>query len=145
MRIRALSILLPLAFATSASAQGLMGDMHRDVNDVQKKLVDLAKARGLLPHIGATFPLGETIELQHDANVIRQHRDLDLAAQAAQAERHHSLPQFRCAADVAAFVKRDADFKPPVRHWVSSRIVPKIEAVHRMPCSLWGRICPDSD
>jgi hypothetical protein len=47
-----------------------------------------------------TFPLGETIELQHDANVIRQHRDLDLAAQAAQAERHHSLPQFRCAADV---------------------------------------------
>ncbi|MGA7011241.1 MAG: hypothetical protein WBZ16_02710 [Pseudolabrys sp.] len=33
------------------------------------------------------FPLGETIELQHDANVIRQHRDLDLAAQAAQAER----------------------------------------------------------
>jgi hypothetical protein len=33
-----------------------------------------------------TFPLGETIELQHDANVIRQHRDLDLAAQAAQAE-----------------------------------------------------------
>jgi uncharacterized damage-inducible protein DinB len=44
MRIRALSFLLPLAFATSASAQGLMGDMHRDVNDVQKKLVDLAKA-----------------------------------------------------------------------------------------------------
>ena len=34
------------------------------------------------------FPLGETIELQHDANVIRQHRDLDLAAQAAEAERH---------------------------------------------------------
>jgi hypothetical protein len=34
-----------------------------------------------------TFPLGETVELQHDANVIRQHRDLDLAAQAAQAER----------------------------------------------------------
>jgi hypothetical protein len=29
------------------------------------------------------FPLGETIELQHDANVIRQHRDLDLAAQTA--------------------------------------------------------------
>jgi putative ABC transport system substrate-binding protein len=28
-----------------------------------------------------------TIELQHDANVIRQHRDLDLAALAAQAER----------------------------------------------------------
>jgi hypothetical protein len=26
-----------------------------------------------------TFPLGETIELQHDPNVIRQHRDLDLA------------------------------------------------------------------
>ena len=60
-----------------------------------------------------TFPLGETIELQHDANVIRQHRDLDLAAQAAQAERHHSLPL--------------------VRHWVSSRIVPRTEAMRRMP------------
>jgi uncharacterized damage-inducible protein DinB len=44
MRTRALSILLTLAFATSASAQGLMGDMHRDVNDVQKKFIDLAKA-----------------------------------------------------------------------------------------------------
>jgi uncharacterized damage-inducible protein DinB len=44
MRTRALSFLLPLAFATTASAQGLMGDMHRDVNDVQKKMVDLAKA-----------------------------------------------------------------------------------------------------
>jgi uncharacterized damage-inducible protein DinB len=44
MRTRALAILLTLALATSASAQGLMGDMHRDVNDVQKKLVDLAKA-----------------------------------------------------------------------------------------------------
>src|SRR6478735_9680756 len=79
------------------------------------------------------FALGETIELQHDANVIRQHRDLDLAAQAAQAERHHSLPQFRCAADVAAFVKRDADFKPLVAHGISSRIVPRTEAVHWMP------------
>src|SRR6476620_7755321 len=81
-----------------------------------------------------TFPLGETIELQHDANVIRQHRDLDLAAQAAQAERHHSLPQFRCAADVAAFVKRHADFKPLVTHWVSSRMVPRPK-----PCTgcLW--------
>lgn len=63
-----------------------------------------------------TFPLGETIELQHDANVIRQHRDLDLAAQAAQAERHHSLPQFRCAADVAAFVKCHVYLKPVAAH-----------------------------
>ena len=31
------------------------------------------------------------------------------------------------------FVKRDADFKPLVTHWVSSRIVPKIEAVYRTP------------
>ena len=44
MRTRALAILLTLALASSASAQGLMGDMHRDVNEVQKKLVDLAKA-----------------------------------------------------------------------------------------------------
>jgi uncharacterized damage-inducible protein DinB len=44
MRTRALAIFLTLALASSASAQGLMGDMHRDVNEVQKKLVDLAKA-----------------------------------------------------------------------------------------------------
>ena len=34
---------------------------------------------------------------------------------------------------VAAFVKRDADFKPLLTHWVSSRIVPRTEAVHRLP------------
>jgi hypothetical protein len=33
------------------------------------------------------FPLGEAVEVQHDANVVGQYRDLDLAAQAAQAER----------------------------------------------------------
>ena len=53
-----------------------------------------------------TFALGAAVELQDD--VVGQQQRLDLAAQAAQAERHHSLPQFRCAADVAAFVKRDA-------------------------------------
>jgi hypothetical protein len=51
------------------------------------------------------FALGETVELQNDANVIRQHRDLDAAAQSTQAQCHHRLPQFRCAADVAAFVE----------------------------------------
>lgn len=45
MRIRALALVLSsLALATSASAQGLMAEMHRDVNDVQKKFNDLAKA-----------------------------------------------------------------------------------------------------
>ncbi len=43
MRARPLALLLTLAFATSASAQGLMAEMHRDVNDLQKKLIDLAK------------------------------------------------------------------------------------------------------
>ena len=39
------------------------------------------------------FPLGEAVELLHDTNVIRQHRDLDLAPQSAQAQRHHgALP-----------------------------------------------------
>ena len=79
------------------------------------------------------FPLGETIEVQHDANVVRQHRDLDLAAQAAQAERHHSLPQFRCAADVAAFVKRDSDFKPLVN--VALRAEDRSRAADA--CGLW--------
>ncbi len=44
MKTRTLTLLLSLAVATSASAQGLMGEMHKDVNDVQKKLIDLAKA-----------------------------------------------------------------------------------------------------
>lgn len=44
MRMRALAIFLPLALASSASAQGLMGEMHRDVSDVQKKFIDLAQA-----------------------------------------------------------------------------------------------------
>ena len=80
-----------------------------------------------------TLPLGETIELQHDANVIRQEQCLDLVAQAAQAQCDYRLAQFRCAADVAAFFKRDADFKPPVTHWVFSRIAPRTEPAHRTP------------
>lgn len=44
MKTRALTFLLSLALTTSASAQGLMGEMHKDVNDVQKKFIDLAKA-----------------------------------------------------------------------------------------------------
>jgi uncharacterized damage-inducible protein DinB len=44
MRTRALALVLSLAVAAPASGQGLMGEMHRDVNEVQKKFVDLAKA-----------------------------------------------------------------------------------------------------
>ena len=77
------------------------------------------------------FALGETIELQHDVNVIRQHRASIRRRRPPRLSATTAC--FRCAADVAAFVKRDADFKPPVRHWVSSRIVPRTEAVHRMP------------
>ena len=62
------------------------------------------------------FPLGEAVELLHDTNVIRQHRDLDLAPQSAQAQRHHSLPQLRRAADVAAFLKRHLDLKLVAAH-----------------------------
>ena len=43
-------------------------------------------------------------------------------------------PQFGRAADVAApLVERDAHLQPLLTHWVSSRIVPRTEAVHRMP------------
>ena len=59
------------------------------------------------------FALGEAVELQHDADVVRQQRDLDPPAQATQTERDHRLAQLRRADDVAAFVERDADFKPP--------------------------------
>ena len=44
MLTRMLSLFLSLSVAASASAQGLMGDMHRDVNDVQKKFNELATA-----------------------------------------------------------------------------------------------------
>jgi hypothetical protein len=44
MRSRALAVALSLALAAPLSAQGWSGEMHRDVNDVQKKLIDLANA-----------------------------------------------------------------------------------------------------
>lgn len=44
MRLRALALALSLAVAGPVAAQGLMSEMHGDVNDVQKKLVDLANA-----------------------------------------------------------------------------------------------------
>jgi uncharacterized damage-inducible protein DinB len=44
MRSRALAFVLTLAVAAPVSAQGLMAEMHRDVNEVQKKMADLAKA-----------------------------------------------------------------------------------------------------
>ena len=44
MRTRPLVLLLSIVLATSASGQGLMADMHRDVNEVQKKFIDLAQA-----------------------------------------------------------------------------------------------------
>lgn len=44
MRLRSLAFGLSFAVATPVFAQGIMGDMHGDVNDVQKKFVALAKA-----------------------------------------------------------------------------------------------------
>lgn len=44
MRSRTLVLALALAVATPLSAQDFMGEMHYDVNEVQKKLVDLARA-----------------------------------------------------------------------------------------------------
>ena len=44
MRHRSLAFVLALAAAAPLQAQGLMGEMHSDVNQVQKKMVDLAKA-----------------------------------------------------------------------------------------------------
>lgn len=44
MRTRALFFLLSVLVAPSAAAQGLMGDMHRDVSAVEKKFLDLARA-----------------------------------------------------------------------------------------------------
>jgi uncharacterized damage-inducible protein DinB len=44
MRTRLLGIALALAATAPLSAQGWMAEMHRDVNDAQKKMIDLAKA-----------------------------------------------------------------------------------------------------
>jgi hypothetical protein len=46
------------------------------------------------------LPLGEAVELQHDLDLGGQ-QQLDLAAQAAQAERHDGRPQLGRAGDVA--------------------------------------------
>jgi Resolvase, N terminal domain len=74
-----------------------------------------------LPALG----LGETIELQDDADVVGQQRDLDPAPQPAQRERHHGLPQLRRLGDVAApLVEGHSDLKPLITHWYL-RIVPR--------------------
>ena len=44
MRTRALAFALSVAVASPLAAQGWMAEMHRDVNEAQKKMVDLAKA-----------------------------------------------------------------------------------------------------
>ena len=52
MRRRPLVFLLLTLLAAPAYGQGLMADMHRDVNDVQKKFIDLAGAIQSLPMHG---------------------------------------------------------------------------------------------
>lgn len=44
MRSRLFTLCLSVAAATTASAQGMMPDMHRDISEVQQKFVDLARA-----------------------------------------------------------------------------------------------------
>lgn len=44
MRKLIAALSLAVAFAAPAAAQGVMADMHTDLNDVQKKVLDLAKA-----------------------------------------------------------------------------------------------------
>ncbi len=44
MKTRLLGLALLLSIAAPLSAQGWMAEMHRDVNDAQKKMIDLAKA-----------------------------------------------------------------------------------------------------
>ncbi|MEO5824833.1 MAG: DinB family protein [Gemmatimonadales bacterium] len=44
MRTRLLALCLPALLVAPVSAQGLMDDLHRDVTEVQTKMVDLARA-----------------------------------------------------------------------------------------------------
>ena len=56
----------------------------------------LGSARQLrLRPAAVAFALGETVELQHHADVIGQQRDLDPAAQTVQAERHDGRARWR--------------------------------------------------
>ena len=50
------------------------------------------------------FALGETIELQHDADVVGQHSDLHPAAQTAQAQCDYKLAQLGRAGDVSVSI-----------------------------------------
>ena len=76
----------------------------------------LGSARQLrLRPAAVTFALGEAIELQDDAPVVGQQRDLDALAQAGQAQCDYRLAQLRRGGDVAAFrVVGHADLKPVV-------------------------------
>ena len=44
MRFRTLTLAAALAVASPLTAQGFMSEMHRDVNDLQRKMTDLANA-----------------------------------------------------------------------------------------------------
>lgn len=44
MKKHALALAFALAATAPLAAQGIMGDMHRDVNELQKKMIDLANA-----------------------------------------------------------------------------------------------------
>jgi hypothetical protein len=66
MRTRLAAVALALAFAAPLQAQSLMGDMHRDLNEVQKKFTDLANAipesaYGWKPGTGNARTLGEVL------------------------------------------------------------------------------------
>ena len=67
----------------------------------------LGSARQLrLRPAAVAFALGETIELQDDADVVGQQRDLDPPAQAGQAQCDDRLAQLGRGGDVAALARR---------------------------------------
>ena len=107
----------------------------------------LGSARQLRLRLAAVaFALGETIELQHDANVIGQQRDLDAVAQAAQAQCDYRLAQLGRGGDVAASAS-----KVTLTSNRSSRIgYPRASCLGPKPCTgcLWlvgPDVSPDTD
>ncbi len=74
------------------------------------------------------------IELQHDAKIVGHHQRLDAAAQTAERERHHRHAQLGRRADVAApLIEAEGDLSSRSSRIGTSRILPRTEAVHRMP------------
>jgi hypothetical protein len=85
---------------------GQQGDRHLLNGNSQPRRCPVARRRVHDGDHRLGMGGGEAVKLQHDVNVIGHHQHLDLAAQAAQRERHHRQPQLGRAGNVQCFQRR---------------------------------------